>query len=254
MKYLYLIPLWHRIHIARICLEHLLATTQDPIVCITSETDSESLCDDLGIDRVSAPNLPLGRKKNIGLGYALENYTFDALVELGSDNLLAPEAKNMWEEGINATCVTIVTDGERTKKVNTGQPIGAGRMIHREALDLFWSYRLEMKESVAGAIGVRSKGDKLYVPRNKAKGMIDNGRAEQISDLTYCLWPMGKSRGLDTQSELKLRNFGYPIHYCDREIVVGMKSETNIWSFDDLKGEPCELPTWTQASTIGELQ
>lgn len=89
-----LVPVHGRQFVVRHCLETMKAEQRKTIgitfhnIAVTSLPEDSQFCQALGFNVVETENRPLGRKMNTGLYYAMQNFDFDYLFILGSDDIL----------------------------------------------------------------------------------------------------------------------------------------------------------------------
>lgn len=202
IKILTFIPVWRRPDVFEICLTGLkrLQNYNPEKYCIqpffiVSETEAEEQIKKYGFDYIWHANLPLGAKKNAGLKYAMENFDFDYILELGSDDLITNKYLDLIEsylvEGIdqivpNTVWFMDITSG-KTASYTTNKIIGAGRCISRKAIELF-------------------------------------------KHTEYKLWTPELNRGMDTCSWQKLLSFGVhaTIVKVNSIMILDIKSEVGI--------------------------
>jgi len=246
-KGLFFIPLWKRSFITRICFEGLKRLYRQGfegyVVCAVSRKEDAELCEEYGFDYTQVENFPLGRKMNLGIEYCLLNYEFDFLINMGSDNLLSPEVMDMWAEGINGTSINTITDGCQVKEVEFNNMLGAGRMVPSRYLK-FWKKLVRMNESVMGG-GAFHEGETYWVASEKADELNSNGSAEILSDEKFVWYENDINKALDDQSRQALVNeHRLGLVEGKKRVLFEIKSETNIWAFDELEGKPATLPSW----------
>lgn len=109
---------------------------------IVSELWAAQLLTKLKYEFLFAANNPLGNKKNEGLKYALQNYQFDYLMEIGSDDIITNDYLEIILPYIEAKTPQFhlsdvyfvdVRNG-KTAYWKTQKILGAGRCISRKAL------------------------------------------------------------------------------------------------------------------------
>jgi len=88
-------PVWKRPEVFEICLKGLKRLKEyDPErfditpFFIVSESIAAKMVMDYGFDFIYSQNQPLGAKKNVGLDYVYDNYDFNYIMEIGSDDLI----------------------------------------------------------------------------------------------------------------------------------------------------------------------
>lgn len=156
MNILILVPIWGRPKITKIWIEGLkwFLTPNITVLCVLSPEDqflveNEGLIIKNGFERCYFKNKPLGLKLNAGVQYALDNYKFDYLMNLGSDDLIHPAIFSLYDSYIKEGYKFFGLDkvyffNILTKELGLTKPYlwGAGRMISREILE-----RIEFKGS-----------------------------------------------------------------------------------------------------------
>lgn len=133
---LFLIPIWKRPEITRICLRNLQLLKQD-IFCIVSRTEDAELCNHLGVDYDWYPNDCLGAKWNFGLE-RVKQRQWEYVVTLGSDDIVKTSLFDFY----NSKDDILINDKIHFVDVPTGRAsiivrarIGAGRRISRKAIE-----------------------------------------------------------------------------------------------------------------------
>lgn len=134
---LFLIPLWERPEITRICLNNIKRFGHG-ILCIVSTHEDANLCNELGVNYLWHENQPLGKKWNYGL-FMSQKMEWDYLITLGSDDIVK-ESLFDWYAKSNQDVMIMdkihfidVNDGRAN--IVTRARIGAGRRISRRAID-----------------------------------------------------------------------------------------------------------------------
>lgn len=149
MKILTFTPVWQRPDIFAICLKGIKRLmAYDPQrfqiqpFFMVSESWAATLLQKNKFDFIYVANNPLGAKKNEGLKYAIQNYKFDYLMELGSDDLLTSAYLELIEPYMKAqapqfhpsSIYLIDVKNSATAYWETSKILGAGRCISCEAL------------------------------------------------------------------------------------------------------------------------
>jgi len=194
-------PVWQRPEIFKICLAGIKRLVNHdkkrfnirPFFMVSESWAAAELIK-LKYDFVYVTNDPLGAKKNAGIKYALENYQFDYIMEIGSDDLLTSGYLDLIEplllEGIQQLHPSSVYFADaRNGEVafwETNKVLGAGRCISRKAI-------------------------------------------ETVTRRTTLWEPQGR-RGMDTYSWRQLQNVGIGNHLINTRDVYALdiKSDVNI--------------------------
>lgn len=148
MNILVLVPVWGRPDITKIWIEGLrwFLRPNIKILTILSPEDqflaeNELLIVKSGLERCFYKNKPLGLKLNAGIEYALENYKFDFMMNLGSDDLIHPAIFDVYatycEEYEFFGLDKVYFFNILTKELALTVPYlwGAGRLISRKILE-----------------------------------------------------------------------------------------------------------------------
>ena len=101
-----------------------------------------------GYPFIMVQNQPLGNKKNEGLTYVLQNYQFDYLLEIGSDDLITNDYMDLLEPYLRAGEQQLCADRlyfidvqtSITAYYNIEKIFGLGRFIHYDALHLVTAF------------------------------------------------------------------------------------------------------------------
>ena len=164
---LILIPVWKRPEIFRICAENLVWFSHKVkhrirVLVIMSPEDPKldklfKIVTRNGFDFCYVPNLPVSDKLNEGIRHAMENYTFDYLMNFGSDDLIHPDILNLYDKhmekntpvfGINN--LYFYNRSDRTvihyHTYNNLRAIGAGRMINHHVVRVMLQKKMPLYE------------------------------------------------------------------------------------------------------------
>jgi hypothetical protein len=146
-KILIYLAVWKRPEITELCFTGIKRLKSHPCfdfetLAVISEESMIPLCEKHGVHWVMSENLPLGRKKNNGLQEAM-NFKFDYLLEIGSDDLVLNELLDWYAPMIDAgerffgirDIAYIESDTGECRRLISKSTYGAGRMIHRSALE-----------------------------------------------------------------------------------------------------------------------
>lgn len=148
-KILTFTPVWQRPEIFEICLagikrliKHDPKRFQITPFFIISEGWAAQLLNKHKFAYIYHQNQPLGAKKNAGIRYALDNFEFDYIMEIGSDDLLTNNYLELIEPYIAegkpqfhpSSVYFIDARTGKTAFWETDKVLGAGRCISREAI------------------------------------------------------------------------------------------------------------------------
>lgn len=149
MKTLILVPIWRRPEVTNIFAINLAMTipAMCQVLCILSKEDenydeNKKIIESFGFDIGYHDNLPLGRKLNAGIETAFDNYDFDYLMNIGSDDLIHPAIWMLYDEFLKYGhgffgLEKVYFYEMKTGKLSRSLPYywGAGRMISRGILE-----------------------------------------------------------------------------------------------------------------------
>lgn len=139
MKDLFLIPVWKRPQIVRICLQNLLDQGQDNILAIASLPEDIALCESMGVHTIVHENKPLGKKWNAGLKAAIDK-PWDNVITLGSDDLVKPALFEVYKYYENVPALMLdkiifVNSQTGGAELLRNSRVGAGRRIKRSVIE-----------------------------------------------------------------------------------------------------------------------
>lgn len=247
MKILAFVAIWKRPEITERCFKGIKKLGL-PIFAVVSEDWAEELCKKYKADYVRTENTPLGKKFNVGLEGALKK-DFDYLMTFNSDTLINPELLKIYEHYMNQGIGLIGVDkvyfiqGKECKRVDyQEQIIGAGRLISKDALKVAKQVKVRFLNSVSGVIGGYPSEEK-YIPVHRAIGFEKSGMIEIIGEERIMLWNDDKQRCLDGNSNMKMIHDGVSNKCIDtgnHPYVGDLKSDENIWKYEDLNGVPAD--------------
>ena len=240
------VPVWKRPEITRQCFEGIKSLGLD-MFAVVSEDWAEDLCKEYGADYIRTENKPVGRKYNTGLAAVLDR-DYDYLMTFNSDTLINPKLLDVYEyymnEGIDLIGVDKLyfVENEKAKFVDYRlQIIGAGRMISFKALrKIARRIKVRFLNSVAGSLNGNA-GEERYINRSQARMGVKSGFLEMLEDERVMLWDDSLNSTLDNSSNTKLIYEGASNKCVDvgkYPYVIDLKSEVNIWKFEDIEGEP----------------
>lgn len=149
MKTLILVPVWRRPEVTNIFAVSLAISipANCEVLCILSKEDEfykenmETL-EPFGFNIGHYKNMPLGKKMNAGIETALDNYDFDYLMNLGSDDLIHSGIWFLYNEFLKFKLPFFGLEKVYFYEMKTGKLArslpyywGAGRMISREIIE-----------------------------------------------------------------------------------------------------------------------
>jgi glycosyltransferase involved in cell wall biosynthesis len=248
-KILTFTPAWQRAEILEICLTGLKRLKEynpekfeiTPFF-IVSEKQTEEQVKRFGFNTFFYKNQPLGEKKNAGLNYALKNFTFDYVMELGSDDLIANEYLDFVEPYLEqkiplfnvSTVYFIDAHDGHTAKWTTEVVLGLGRIMTREAIDSVRSVKFIFNEPAAGPdVSYTTKRVYLLPIRSALHYEKIGGGKIMNHNIEIYLWSNTGVRGMDTFSMKTLERNGIQntIIPCDEPYLVDIKSNENLNKF-----------------------
>lgn len=214
MRILIYIPVWKRPEITKLCYESLKRTVLKApegfsfvVVIVASNKEDANLANEYGFDVFQTPNTPLGRKFNKGLEYALEQYNWDYLMQINSDNVLSIDFWKLFEQyfehkqfffGVDRVLFyDSITKDMRDFQYGTGCGI---RFIRRDIVEL--------------------------------SGFVND---------QFQLWTDGISSGLDNDSSRNIMQRSGKMQYMVRHkdvrmpVVTDIKSDENIHPFTEFR-------------------
>lgn len=209
-KILVLLPIWGRMNITELCLSNIVKLKKDysiDVLCVVSEQWAKLMAFKYGFNYVEVSNDDLGHKMNVGVDRALK-MDFDYLMNLGSDDIITKELLDEYEEHIE----------------NNLPMFGVTKVC------FFDSKTKELKEVNYGHL----IGAGRMIRRDVVeKFATSNGKAT--------MYDKGIERGLDNNSRKRFLSVAMRELSLNGNMIVDIKSDENIWSFEDLKGETKDL-------------
>lgn len=153
MKILIFTPVWQRPEVFLICLEGIKRLTKikefewQPFFIISEEWPEKVLKKN-NFDYIKTQNSPLGAKKNKGLEYVMENFQFDYLLEIGSDDIITNEYIEICKPYIKSNIPHLLGDSiyfidiytGKTSFYRTNKIFGCGRFIKKTAITAALQY------------------------------------------------------------------------------------------------------------------
>lgn len=202
-KILIYLAVWRRPNITELCfrgIKRLQASFNIEALAVISEPSMIPLCEAYGINWVMHNNEPLALKKNFGLHKAQE-FDFDYLMEIGSDDLILNELIDDYIQnyvgkydffGISDAAYIDSETGD-CRRLISKSTYGAGRMISRAVLE----------------------------------------------KMNWNIWTDKLNRGLDNNSVFNIQRNGFVykrVSPLEFPCVVDVKSMENIWKFNYFLG------------------
>jgi len=200
-KILILLPIWKRENITKICFDNLKELQKDfniEVLCIVSEQWSKLIAFEYGFKYVEASNECLGTKMNIGVRASLK-YDYDYLMNLGSDDIITKELFDLYEP------------------------------LFKEDHPFFGSTRLTFINSESKEIKTADYGILIGAGRCISKDVLLD--VLEDGEMYDCI-----QKGLDLNSMAKF-NCRMTELKNDFNTIFDIKSEENIWTYDNLGGE-----------------
>lgn len=248
---LFFIPVHRRPAITRLCFDGLERLRQrigdharTEVLIVGDEEEHRTEAKARGYKWCEAENNPVGAKFNTGMQHAL-TLPWTHVWQLNSDNLLSNDIWEAFEHLFMSDCPLFGIEWLYFYDSNTGRMkqhryfTGCGiRVIRREAIESAgWCRYAKAKMSMAGGWINIPGGETGYFPKVKTQGKLFQ---ELSAKDVFQLWPPNISNGLDNTSRnqimwvLGLNTIRFPApDKWPMPLVVDIKSETNIWSFED---------------------
>jgi len=202
-------------------------------VCSTEE--DYDLCMELGLNPVMHPNNPVGRKHNLGLESAFKR-DWSRMILMGSDDLLSNEAvdtlinADTFHCGFRQMIAYDTKSGAMLKHeyLKNTRIIGAGRMIHRQALEdthVRTNFFHRLKEKRIAAYSNESREISMRTGKH-----LENRGAGLIRGRVSGAWDNELNRNLDNSLDANLSLCGFaPVSLeSDKIPIIDLKSEANL--------------------------
>lgn len=210
MKVLILLPIYKRPEVLRICLDNMKwfissVSWEVQVVCLLSPEDAhlkenQKIVRRHGFKDIYFRNKPVGEKMNAGINYIMQHYTFDYLMNFGSDDLIHPNIEQLYQPNIDKKAKMFGINKLYFHELETGKTI------------FFYNY------NYVGSIG--------------AGRMIAYSIVKEFYDQVYPLYEPAINCGLDTSSAMSIKRMG---DYIDLVVeagefpyIVDIKTNTNI--------------------------
>jgi hypothetical protein len=249
IKILMYFAAWGRPDILRVCIAGVKALANYKpelyqiipfVVCSTQE--DKDILDSEEILNVFHPNQPLGRKKNYGLYKALETVSFDYMLEIGSDDLIAPEYLDLClpylQEGVEMissnNCYFLDSTTGKVAFWHSDIIIGAGRFIHANVLKRMQKISFQWAVSACGPDLDVYPSQITHITEAAAKNYEAIGFGKRVASEEFVLWKPSLARGLDTNSYWNVMLSGKVRHIRVnpvKPLIIDIKSENNINPF-----------------------
>jgi glycosyltransferase involved in cell wall biosynthesis len=219
-RILVFIATWKRAHITEICLQILLnnipVNWRVEIFLLVSDKENEKIANKYQTGICYCKNKPLGAKMNRGLKYAM-GYDFEYLLQLNSDAIVTEKFFDLMETGC-----------EQKQSI-----FGLGEMWYLQLPDQ--------------AKFVEHTEDEIF----GSGRVISRKVLEQVKKP----WINEKNYGLDMSSNLNFRKAGYKIksYNPNQPLLLDLKTDTNIWSFDKVGGRPVTMKSATKNIKYDDL-
>lgn len=203
-RILIFLAVWKRPEITELCFMGINRLKQHPdfqieALAVISEDSMIPLCEQYGIRWTMYKNEPLGEKKNHGLKQA-KYFDFDYFMEIGSDDLILNELLDDYKNYIGIHDVFGITDaayidsetGLCRRLISRHSTYGAGRMIHRSALEKcnwsLWNDKLNRGMDNNSVMSLQRKGiHYTKVKPMEFPGVVDVKSRENIWKFNYFL-------------------------------------------------------------------
>jgi glycosyltransferase involved in cell wall biosynthesis len=203
---LILLPIWKREKITDICLSNLKRLQEKEnfqVLCVVSEQWAKIKAFEYGFKFIESENFPVGGKMNNGIKEALR-FDWDYLMNLGSDDIIDERLFKLYKPFI-----------EQKREC-----FGVTKCTFIDS---------ETKE----------------VKRFDYKHLIGAGRMirRDIVERYFPLYPL-KNKCLDDGSARNMFGTQFTeIQETEDDLIVDIKSDQNIWSFDFFEGENSKFET-----------
>lgn len=250
LNILFFIPVWKRLHITATCYKGLQRVidyaghrANISVLIVCSEEEHQALAKRHGFNTFYVDNFPVGSKFNRGMEHAL-TLGWDYLFQINSDTLISNKLFDIFLSAMNAdegfvsiedlVIYNTLTGEAKTYRYTTN---GCGiRAIRRDWIEnVGYMLYCRVKKTRSGAWIAYRAGENRYLPVPLTnKPFVDALSEKRV----FRLWPPDANKRLDNSSrDTFFSVYGEPalwIKTSVQPLVVDMKSETNIWSYEDL--------------------
>jgi len=220
-KILILLPIWKRENITKICFDNLKELQKKyniEVMCIISETWAKMLAFEYGFKYVEAPNECLGTKMNIGVEAALK-CEFDYFMNLGSDDIITERLIEIYKPFI---------DDKRAMFGSTKATFIDSQSKNVKRLDykfMFGAGRMIRKDVLVDCV-------------------VKNGVVEMYDKV---------QNGLDMSSMRRFAKYSHTELDNGFDTIFDIKSNTNIWTYDRLKGDSVDFEEGTKGLSTKQI-
>ena len=219
------------------------------IFAAISDEENKAVCERHGIDYVMTDNLPLGRKWNTGLDWALSTFRkTDYVLILGSDDLISTrifgaDFRKAMEDKVDYFGVQkvyfydIETDKARMFEYINSRLIGAGRFVSIRAIKTAGMLvTVRFKTSYDLPDFKVNAGDYRFISKDAAIYYQTLRICQQYGGPRVMLWDDDINVYLDGSSEMRLVRAGFlPVAIpTEFPIVVDLKTSDNLHSFNEI--------------------
>lgn len=251
MDIIIFIPVWQRREVTEQCykglqrlIEHSPTDYNIKVFITASDMEDAQLAEKYGWEYTMYQNLPLGEKFNFGMQYVFENYEFDYIMQMNSDNIIDSTIWEIFHPYLDRNIPVAGIDklyfyDSASKKIYFFRyPGGCGiRFIHREVIgNSGFHIHVDCKVTAANANWTFRQGKDMWIPL----GIFNKSLHQTLNeDLIFRLWPPDANSGLDDGSLTLIYRTSkkyYPMRIPNCiPLVVDIKSEENIHTIDEFE-------------------
>jgi len=209
-----LLPIWKGKEITRLCLDNL-ARLKDiygfEVMCVVSESWAKFDAFDRGFKWVEVPNDDLGHKMNVGVE-AVMKFGYDYMINLGSDDIIDERLFEIYKPYFEKrTPMFGITKATFIDTVSNECKVCDYQIL------------------IGAGRAIRTDLIEQFVMRDGKSIMYDKGI----------------NRGLDMNSMKKFKCSHTEIETEDH-LIIDLKSNKNIWTFDNIGGTECSFDSATK--------